>query len=90
MIHIKYFIKNLFLTVLGLIVALLMVEILLHFYNPFQFRVKGFSIVLPANKKIIINNDTMPKLDKTIIHTKNTLGFRGEEPQKDFVTVQPQ
>lgn len=59
-------------------------EIFLRVYNPFEFRVKGDKIVLPAKKKYVINNNKIKKVDKTIIHTKNSLGFRGEEPPHDF------
>ena len=54
-------------------------------YNPFESRVKGDKIVLPANKKYVIRNNILKKLDKNIIRTKNSLGFRGEEPLADLL-----
>ncbi|MBI5739772.1 MAG: SGNH/GDSL hydrolase family protein [Nitrospirae bacterium] len=59
-------------------------EIFLRAYNPFEFRVKGNKIILPVNKKYTLTNDRTDKLDATIIHTKNSLGFRGENPPADF------
>lgn len=64
----------------GLALALFVMEGVLRIYNPFQFRVRGNHIVLPINKRSEIQNNKVTKLDKTIIHTTNSLGFRGEEP----------
>lgn len=69
---------------IGCIIAFLIAEAALRVYHPFEFRVKGDKIVLPANKKYTIENTRFTSLDKTIIHHKNSLGFRGEEPPKNF------
>jgi len=39
---------------------------------------------LPANQKYIFRNELNPKVDATIYHTKNALGFRGEMPPGDY------
>jgi lysophospholipase L1-like esterase len=59
-------------------------EIILRFYNPFQTRLKGDKIILPINQKIRFENEKISRLDKEIVHTKNSLGFRGEEKPNDF------
>ncbi|MBI5056298.1 MAG: SGNH/GDSL hydrolase family protein [Nitrospirae bacterium] len=58
----------------------------MRIHNPFAFSVKGDKIVLSANEEYIIKNDKIKKLDSTIIFKTNSLGFRGEEPPKDFKT----
>jgi len=85
------FFKNIAALIIGCIFAFLMMEGFLRIYNPFDFRVKGDKIVLPANKKYVIENkykNRSPKLsakfDDIIVHSKNSLGFRGEEPPADF------
>ena len=67
-----------------LIITYLLSELVLRIYNPFSFRQKGATIVLPRNRKMIISNDKNPDLEKQIIHTKNSLGFRGPEMPKNF------
>lgn len=59
-------------------------EIFLRVYKPFEFRVKGEKIILPINKKYIMNNPDTQKMDKQTVHTKNSLGFRGGNPPDDF------
>ena len=75
------------LVVVGLIAGLLLCEVALRFYNPFSFRMRGNTIVLPVNQTYIIedpNLQVFDKLDKRVTHTKNSLGFRGPEPPADF------
>jgi lysophospholipase L1-like esterase len=76
--------KNLRYTTYLFISVIILMELLLRIYNPFQFRVKGDHIILEANKKYIIDNSGIPVLDKTITHTKNSLGFRGAEKPANF------
>lgn len=71
----------------GTAIALCALEILLGVFNPFGFRVKGDQIHLPALEKYEIKNDVSEKLDRLIIHTKNSLGFRGPEPPEGFDRV---
>jgi len=73
--------KILFAIVLGLALATIAAELCLRLYNPFPFRIKNSSIVLPLNARYIITTDNADsKLDSEVHHTKNSLGFRGEEP----------
>jgi len=65
-----------------LVVAL--AELALRIYNPLPFRVRGNRIVLPVHQRYTFHNDGMTKLDAVTHHTKNSLGFRGPEPPKDF------
>lgn len=71
--------KNLGAFFIGCIIAILLLELLLQINNPFHFRVKGNEIVLPANQHYEISDAKSTKLDQYIIHTKNSLGFRGPE-----------
>ena len=64
--------------------ALLLLEVLLHFYNPFQARIKGNHIVLATNKTYHIKNDIIKGLDPEITVTRNSLGFRGPNPPADM------
>tara|TARA_Y100001960_G_scaffold317868_1_gene386823 strand:- start:357 stop:1514 length:1158 start_codon:yes stop_codon:yes gene_type:complete len=74
---------NLLLVLFGCALAFIVTEVALRAYNPFQFRVKGNKIRLPVffNYKFELKNTK--RLDKLVIHTKNSIGFRGEEePEK--------
>ena len=68
-------------------VALGGAELVLRARNPFGFRMRGNTLVLPANKVYDIRADPRSRsdqLDAHVIHTKNSLGFRGPEPPDDF------
>lgn len=67
-----------------LVVIILLLEVLVRLFDPFDFRQRGDKVVLPVNKKMIFRNDRIPGLDSQIIHTKNSLGFRGPEPPPNF------
>jgi lysophospholipase L1-like esterase len=60
--------------------------VLLRVCNPLEIRFKPDRIVLPLHKRYIFDNtEKFPtKLAKTTIHTKNSLGFRGEAPPPNF------
>jgi lysophospholipase L1-like esterase len=81
---VKNITKNILAVCIGLAIALIISEVTLRIWHPVEFRVRGDKILLPINKKYQINNDRIAKLDKKIIHTKNRLGFRGENPPKNF------
>lgn len=68
------------------VVTLVLMEVALRIYNPFHFRLKGDKILLPINERETIINRINPKLDPVIINTRNSLGFRGPEAPKDWVT----
>ena len=72
---------------IGIFIALLLAELILHIYNPFQSRGRGNKIVLPANVKYEFSNIKINGLDSHIIHRKNSLGFRGPELPADKKTV---
>ncbi|MBI5674619.1 MAG: SGNH/GDSL hydrolase family protein [Nitrospirae bacterium] len=88
----KNFIKNIAVLLIGIVLSFIILEGILRIYNPFESRVKGDKIVLPVNKEYIIENaklrkrfqKSLKKFDDTIIHRKNSLGFRGEKPPRDF------
>ena len=79
-------VKNLGVFLGGCLVALAVLEVLLRVYNPLEIRFRPDRIVLPVHKRYVFDNtEKFPtKLAKTTIHTKNSLGFRGEEPPPDF------
>jgi len=80
----KNIFQNILLILLGCFIAFIAAEIFLRIYNPFAFSVKGNKIVLSANEKYTIKNHEIKKLDRTIVLKTNSLGFRGQEPPKDF------
>ncbi len=80
-------VKNILALCVGLGIALVLAEIVLHIYNPFKSRVRGNEIVLPANVKYEFKDVKIPGLDAHIIHQKNSMGFRGPELPKDPKTV---
>jgi len=67
----------------AVIVAILF-EVALRIYNPSPFRIRGERIVLPVHQKYHFSHDLTTKLDPITIHTKNSLGFRGPDPPRDF------
>jgi lysophospholipase L1-like esterase len=76
--------------VLGTIIALAMLEVSLRIIQPFGSRLQGDRIVLATNRKYRIHNPGLSKIDAEILHSKNSLGFRGPEPPQDmnaFLTV---
>lgn len=85
----KNFIKNVATLSLGLLIAILVLEIFLRAFNPRPVRVKNDEIILPANRIFQFQNTHLTALDKNITHTKNSIGFRGEEPPyiNDYVSI---
>lgn len=69
---------------LAAISCLLLFELLLQCYNPNRSRVRNGKILLPSNQSYVFNNTEIPKIGKHIVHTKNSLGFRGPEIPVDF------
>jgi lysophospholipase L1-like esterase len=59
-------------------------EIALRIYNPLPFRVRGDHIVLPVHQSYAIAHQGAIKLDPVTYVTKNSLGFRGPEPPRDW------
>lgn len=79
--------KNLIALAFGLLVSLMLIEVVLRLYNPFNNRVKGNEIVLPANKTYHYTNNKISRLSREIIHHKNSLGFRGPELPDNEETI---
>ena len=75
---------NLLLLLGGTTVALLLLEVFLRLYNPLGVRIRGDRIVLPTNFGETMTNTENPKLAPVIVFSKNSLGFRGKEPPRDF------
>jgi lysophospholipase L1-like esterase len=86
MTKINDLIKNSLLLLAGIILALVVLEIALRLFPPFEMRFKPDRIVLPVNRRYVLDNTKKfpTKLPKTTIHTKNYLGFRGVPPPQDF------
>jgi len=77
--------KNLLVLLISFILVLGLCELILRIYNPLGFRIKGDQIILPINKKEIIHHGHgLGKLDRVVVHQRNSLGFRGPEPPDDF------
>ena len=75
---------NLLLLLGGCLAALLLLEGFLRVYNPLGVRIRGDRIVLPRNFRETMTNNTNSKLEPVIVFSKNSLGFRGPEPPRDF------
>ena len=85
MMKINKLLKNIGVLLGGCLVALAVLEVLLRVYNPLEIRFRPDRIVLPVNKRYIFNNaGKFTKLPPTTKHTKNSLGFRGAPPPRDF------
>ena len=78
--------KNFLLLLAGLVLSLIILEIALRVFPPFEMRFKPDRIVLPVNKRYIFDNTAKfpTKLPQTTVHTKNSLGFRGAPPPANF------
>ncbi len=76
--------KNLLALFIGVILALIIAEIALRIFNPVEIRIRGDKMVLPSFKRYERVNEHSSKFDKKIIHSKNSIGFRGDEPFKDL------
>jgi len=86
MTKINDILKNFLLLLGGIVLALIILEIALRLFPPFEMRFKPDRIVLPVNKRYIFDNkEKFPtKLPKATVHTKNSLGFRGAPPPPDL------
>jgi hypothetical protein len=80
----RAFLTNLLALLLGLVLALVLMEGLIRTFEPIEFRVRGNKLQLYINRKYIIKDLGNPKLDKLIYLNTNWLGFRGKNPPKDF------
>lgn len=69
---------------LGSVAALMVAEAFFRLHDPLGQRLRGNKIVLPVNRRYIIEQQMASKLEPVIVHTRNFLGFRGEDPPRDF------
>lgn len=70
---------------IGLVIALVLCEIILNIYNPFQSRVRGNEIILKSNyKRHVVIEPEIAGLDRNITYSTNSIGFRGPEPPKNW------
>ena len=76
----KNIIKNIALLFSSILFGFIILEIVLRFYNPLTTRIRGDEILLPVYHNYVIENKDTDKLDNPIIYTRNSIGFRGEEP----------
>jgi lysophospholipase L1-like esterase len=81
--RIRHAALNLAAVAIGFVIALILLEVALRFYNPFESRLKGDKIVLPTNRKYVYEAGDLRGTDRTIIHTKNAIGFRGPDVPAD-------
>lgn len=68
----------------GCAAALLAGEVALRIHDPLGQRLRGDRIVLKTNFRHVLVNRANPRLDPEIVFTKNALGFRGQDPPRDF------
>jgi len=72
------------LLLLGVGAAAMLLEVALRFSNPFETRIRGEHLILPARRTRRIKNNINNRLDPLVTVTLNSLGFRGAEPPEDF------
>jgi len=69
----------------GLLLALVLLELGLRIYNPFEAPLRGDKIELPVYKRAIYHPPADDlRFDHPVYHSRNSLGFRGPEPPRDF------
>lgn len=68
------------------VIVTLLLELTLRIYHPVPIRVRGNEIVLPVKQVYTFDNGFTHKIDRTTVHTKNALGFRGPDPPDDFAS----
>lgn len=62
-----------------ILLILVCIEVALHIYNPFTSRIKNGKIVLPVNTQYEQDLPDHIGMDKHLLHSKNSIGFRGPE-----------
>jgi lysophospholipase L1-like esterase len=79
-------VRRLKVVLVQLLLIFALAELLLHIYNPLPYGVRGNRIILPVDQRWEFHNEVASKLDPVTQHTKNSLGFRGPEPPRDFAS----
>lgn len=82
--RLKSIAANGLLLLVSIVIALGIGEAMLRTFKPVEMRLQGNRIQLTTNHKLIIENEKYEKLDKVIRHTKNAIGFRGDNPPLAF------
>lgn len=80
----RYKWENMLALLVGLILSLVILEIFLRMYNPCSTRIRRGQIVLPKNQKYIFYYKQSDGTEQKVVHTKNSMGFRGEEIPVEF------
>ena len=76
----RAFVHNALLLAVSLMLGAVLIETVLRLADPFDMRVSGDRIMLEFGRVYEIDQDSgAPDMDARIVHTKNRLGFRGEE-----------
>src|SRR5258708_14113663 len=78
MIRFKIFVKHLIAITFGIFLALVIIEIILRIWHPFDYNVRGDKIILTANIQVRMKNQWIRKLDDTIYYSRNAIGLRGD------------
>lgn len=82
---------NFLLVAASLAISLGLCEIMLRVLEPFEMRLRGTEIRLATNHtKVIENQGRIAKLAPVIRHSKNAVGFRGDDPPRhypDYLTI---
>ncbi len=76
--------KNWIAFLIGCVVSFGIAEVVLRIYAPVELRLRGQKINLKVNRASVYENTTNSKLPRHILHVKNEIGFRGENPPPDF------
>lgn len=71
---------------LGVGLSIGLLEVFLRVFNPLGSRLWGDRIVLQPNYTQTITNVRNPRLEPVIHFSRNSLGFRGPEPPRDFAS----
>ena len=75
---------NTALVIASLLVGLVLIEIGLRLFSPFEMRLIDSRINLPYYKRYEIVTEGARKLEPRTVHTRNALGLRGPNPPRDF------
>ena len=70
--------------ILGLIIGGFLAEGYLRYMNVIPSQVQGSHIILQRNHVYRLDHINLRGTDGRLIHTRNSLGFRGPEPMADF------
>jgi lysophospholipase L1-like esterase len=80
----KSLLRSTLIVSVGLVISLLLAELLLRALGPIRGQtLQGHKILLPTNR-VYVYSTQMPGIDSKIVHSKNSIGFRGPNPPADF------